>query len=265
MDYQKAGKQIENIRIWMEKAAFLKKKYEKEKIEYIKNIDICYRKKDYDKLFENSLAFQNLVVKKQIPLFNNMINYSQYVLKNILYKMKKECNEESSELNSLLYLCDNVFLDEFKKIQKVLLDQKILFEENRIDKTKGFFSLLINMNHIIYQEKNALKTIVHDVKKIRNLTKKSSKKLKYLIRNSAVLARGYKLKSTSDKLDKLGNNIKLQTAIAASILSIIGISSFFGIHLGIAIPAASWTYKIIMKWGPALVKRDISEAIADIV
>jgi hypothetical protein len=264
MDYEEQLNRIEKIKTWMKEASKLKRKYEKEKNQHIDNINKYYENKKFDSLQQEVLLLQNLIEKKQIPLYNNIINYSENVLLAILAQLKKDVPEKSNILDGLQVVCTNIFLDEFKKMQQLLYKQLELFQTNNVKTVEGFFQVLENVNLMKQQELFLLKTISEDMKKIRTMSSPIKQEIDTIIGANAKYARSYFMDRSATTLAILNANMKFQTAMALSLLIGITFVTLFDMD-SVYVATVPWIYKVGLKLLPATIKGNYLEIFRELV
>ena len=70
----------------------------------------------FKNLYKSVTELQNIITRKQVPLYNNLVNYSQNVLLDTLTRLSEETPQLPIEVETLLFICRNIFLDEFEKM-----------------------------------------------------------------------------------------------------------------------------------------------------
>ncbi len=262
MDYNEALTRVRRIDEWTKKAAVLRLKYEKEKVACVKKINRSYDKRNYEDLQAALAELQGIILRKQMPLYNNMINFSQHVLLSSLVELKNALPEQSRNLDAVLFMCKNIFLDEFEKIRQVLARQAAFFQENDVKTTQGFFAVLDHLDALLAEEGQVFETVKKDVKKLVATGKHTEAEVKKRAGQDGSIIRAYKRYRTQASLRKLENNTSLQVSLSCAVLTCMAVGAFFGISpwWGFSI---AWLYKVAFRWAPAISRGDYSEAIAD--
>ncbi len=264
MDYTEKVAQIERVKDWMKKAAQLKIRYENEKIACIKRIDTYYKKPDLKNLYKSVTELQNIITRKQVPLYNNLVNYSQNVLLDTLTRLSEETPQLPIEVETLLFICRNIFLDEFEKMRAILRNQEELFNHNDIHTTEGCFAILEEINRMTETEQATLRMIEKDIRLLIGKGFAAEKEIEQLTGMNRTLAREWRLHQTHGAVERLGGNIRTQALLAASVLIAVAVAHFIDPTSALGIGTLPWAYKIFFRWLPALAKKDVAEIIADL-
>lgn len=190
---------------WSLKASKLRTKYEQEKTEFLAN-----------KLY--TIGLQNLISNKQIPLYNNIMNYSALAI-----GMVKEDKIDKSELRQIVKL--KLMLENYLEIAEGMRDilnaqnvelNKIIEERTNV-KIKYFLSLV--------NEEEKLS------KKMKNISKKSIKEIAITIRSLAKRVMDKINTETTQALNTLHQNKTNFEYLQMACLAIAGISTIMGIDV----------------------------------
>jgi hypothetical protein len=253
---------VERTKAWIEKISRMRVRFEEDKYKAIKNIDNFYKNRNYEGLQAEITELENIILKRQIPLYNNVINAGANVYLPILARSANEAGASNGEIRAVYALMSEIFVNKFEQMRTVLKQQADLFARD-ISTTKGFFLVLSNADLMIKQEQEVFASIVNDMKKLKRKTKALKVEINKILRQNRKLAKNYMGDKVKAHLDMLQNSYKLQLALSVTVFLVVIVLPLAGVSIGFLGVGVPWLYKITFKWLPAFASGDLSEAITD--
>jgi len=253
---------VERTKKWIEKINAMRIRFEQEKYQSIKKINNFYKKRNFEGLQAEIQVLENIILKRQLPLYNNIINAGANVYLPILARSIKEAGAESQEISAVYALMNEIFVIKFEQMRAVLREQAKFFAKD-ISTTRGFFLVLSNADEMIKQEKEVFASIVNDMKKLKRRTKALKREINNVYTQNRQLSKSYIGDKAASHLDAMQNNYKLQLALSLTLFIVLTVLPLAGVSMGLMGLGVSWAYKITFKWIPAFASGDLSEAITD--
>lgn len=273
MDYRKINDWVAQSQEWVNEVSKLKDKYEKEKFECSHVLERLYKKRDFAGLLSKMERIRSITIKDQLVLYNNIQNFSENVLLNNLLTMGNQCKNRPEVFDSLLLICEKILLKEFSKIRNLLVEQAQLFEEHDLMHTESFFYMLERIENLINAEKDILKEVESDIKKIRKHAENAKEEVEKLMDHNLNKIEEMReeikefehapVQKIREWAEEIGENAKLQMIMSGAIFSSLIVAELCGGPMTWLISIAMG-YKIGFRCIPALVGRgDVSESIVE--